>query len=366
MICQNNKNLRGKGHNPQRGIAQSARRLTAFLLSVFAAAALLLTSCSTNIKPQTPPKEDLRPVGNVSGREVYFDELRYVAVNCREELSAKYGEDIWDDPAKAEEHRAELEEMVTRGLASSYYAVLKLADDYYLGGADAMLSEKAIVDAVAEEVNKTAEECGGKKQYLKTLEENGLTDRLFRFYLSIEEMATELTYILKTDLGVIPSSVSELEEYMHSDKFIRTNHIYIKGLEEDRLELAKELREQLLKSDTPDLELVLLKGRYDSDFSITTTHGTYFARYSSDYGDDYEKAAFALEVGGISDIVKGNAGYFVIMRLPVEDDWLNYNFEDFGNAIIGSEFNSMVEEYKSTLVFEFNELGKETDLVTLE
>ena len=363
-------NIKAKKNNLLPALrGRSMRRIltrAAAAVSALAVAAVSLISCEVNVKPQKSAEDDLRVVGTVAGRDVLYDELRFIAVNSREMLAEKYGAGIWEDAATAETYREELTRLVVKGMESSYYAVISMANDYYIGGAGAMLSEKAIEETVAAEVNATAEECGGKKAYLKELENNALTDRLYRFYLSVDEMATELTYVLKTDLGLIPSSDDELNEFMHSDKFIRTNHIYIKGLEDDRLALAEELRQKLLESDSPDLELILLKGRYDSDFSITTTHGVYFARYTSDYGDEYEKTAFALEVGGISGIVAGKEGYYVIMRLPVEDDWLQYNFEDFSEAIIGSEFNLMVDDYREKLEFSFNEFGASVDLIALK
>jgi len=333
---------------------------------VFAILMLLaLVSCDVKVKPQKSSELELTPVGSVGKHSVLYDELRYVTINCKIDMEAKYGKGIFDAPATAEQYRAELESLVIKGLASSYYAVLQIADEYYIGGSEVMLNESTIQSAVTDTVNETATECGSKKAYLASLKENGLTDRLYRFYLGISEMANELTYILKTDLGVIPSSEEELREYMHSDKFIRTNHVYIEGKTDEKLKLAESCRNALLTSDAPDKEIIILKSKYDSDFTLTTTHGVYFARYTSDYGDNYEKAAFALKTGEISEIVEGTNGYYVILRLPVEEQWLTYNFEDFGEAIIGSEFNKIVDEYEAELSFEFNEYGKTIDLLTL-
>ena len=151
-----------------------------------------------------------------------------------------------------------------------------------------------------------------------------------------------------------------------SDKFIRTNHIYIKDKTPERLELAKELAEQLKASDRPDLEIVLLKGKYCSDYTMTTTHGAYFARYTSDYGDEYEKTAFALKPGEVGEIVEGSDGYYVILRLEKEEDWINKNYADFCDDIVGSEFNSMLAEFKARLDFTYNDYGSGIDLVAMK
>ena len=67
---------------------------------------------------------------------------------------------------------------------------------------------------------------------------------------------------------------------------------------------------------------------------MTTKHGAYFARLTSDYGDVYEKTAFSLKVGGVSDVIEANGGYYVIVRLAPEEDWILRNFDDFASDVI--------------------------------
>lgn len=358
--------LFGHSDRNNRSCGRAARAASLFLAAVFVLFAAALSSCSSGIKPVKATAGELKPVGRVAGHEVTFDELRYITMNVKADLEDKYGAGIWDDPAKAAEHRDELYALVKTGFESDYYAVVSMADEYYIGGADRMLSESAIKEAVAKSVDETAESCGGKKEYLAELAANYLNDRLYRFYLSCGECANELTIILKTDLGLLPSTPDDFDRYLHSDKFIRTNHIYIKDKTPERLELAKELAEQLKASDRPDLEIVLLKGKYCSDYTMTTTHGAYFARYTSDYGDEYEKTAFALKPGEVGEIVEGSDGYYVILRLEKEEDWINKNYADFCDDIVGSEFNSMLAEFKARLDFTYNDYGSGIDLVAMK
>lgn len=356
----------GHSDSKNRSCGRAARAVSLLLAAVFVLLPAVLSSCSSGIKPVKATDAELKPIGRVAGRDVTFDELRYIAMNVKADLEDKYGAGIWDDPAKAAEHSDELYALVKKGFESDYYAVVSMADEYYIGGADRMLSESAIKEAVAAEVNETAESVGGRKEYLSELAANYLNDRLYRFYLSCEECANELTIILKTDLGLLPSTPEDFDRYLHSDKFIRTNHIYIRDKTPERLELAKKLAEQLKASDRPDLEIVLLKGKYCSDYTMTTTHGVYFARYTSDYGDKYEKTAFALKPGEVGEVVEGSEGYYVILRLEKEEDWINKNYADFCDDIVGSEFNSMLAGFKDKLDFAFNDYGSGIDLVAMK
>ena len=323
----------------------------------------LLVSCA--LKPIEASEEELAVVGTIGSYEIHYDELRFLTVNFKSELARKYGKGIWNDPASAELHRAELEKLVFDSIVSDYYAVLALAEDYFVGGSSAMMNEEAILEAVQKNVETTAEEQGGNKKYKEFLSENAMSDRLFRFYLAADHCAQELFYILVQDLGVIESENDYIEEYMHSDSFIRTNHIYISDTSENGLALAEELHGKLVSSSEPEADIVLLKGKYCDDWTMTTIHGKYFARFTSDLPDEYELAAFDLDVGDVSDVVTTDDGYYVILRLEVEDDYLNDNFIDFKDDILGSEFNKILAEYKSDLKLTLNDYGKSLDIVAI-
>ena len=68
---------------------------------------LLMSACSDN-------RQDRKVVGTCAGYDVLYEELRYVTLTYKDMLEATYGEGIWDDPATAEQYRAELEETVFR------------------------------------------------------------------------------------------------------------------------------------------------------------------------------------------------------------------------------------------------------------
>jgi hypothetical protein len=242
-----------------------------------------------------------------------------------------------------------------------------MADYYYVGGgAELMMNEKPILNAVQENVELVVDECGGFKKYKEMLASQYLTDNLFRFYSAAEECATELFYILVRDLGVVESSDEYISEYFKSDDFIRTNHIFLSGVTEENLEKAKALQSQLEASDNKELEMIMLKGIHCADYTMTTTHGKYFARYTSDYGEDYELAAFDLRINEVSDVVESSDGYYIILRLEPEADYINQNFDTFKDDVLGSEFNKILASYKAELEFSLNDYGKSINILEIE
>lgn len=351
--------IRRNGMNMKKFV----KGLSAVLCLVFA---LSLLGCS-KMRPIKSKEGELDVVGNIGRFEVYYEELRYITVNCKNDMEIIYGMKIWDDPATAEQYRDELYERVTLGIVSDYYGVLSLADLLYSesGGADAMLESAEIQNAVQDSIDETVDEAGGKSEYRKVLEDNALTDHLFRFYTAIEMVANELFFIARDDLGLLDDSDEYADEYMHSDKFIRTNHVYLEGKTAENRQLAESIATQLKNSDNPEAELILLKGRYCADWKMTTTHAYYFARGNSGCGESYEDTAFALKVGEISDVIESDTGYYVIMRLPKEEDYMKECFDDFKTQIIGTDFNDSIEAKRAEMTFTANEYGASIDLVSL-
>lgn len=341
------------------------RRVWRYAALLLALALTLPSLISCALTPIEPTEEELAVVGKIGNYDVHYDELRFLTVNFKAELEKKYGEGIWDNPETAAKHRDELKELVYDSIVSDYYAVLALADDYYVGGSSTMLNEEEILNAVQADVEATAEEQGGNGKYKSWLSDNAFSDRLYRFYLAADHCAKELLFILVSDLGIIPDDDKSIKEYMHSDKFLRTNHVYISDTSENGLALAERLRGELAASDDPATDIILMKGRYCDDWTMTTTHGKYFARYSSDLPEEYELAAFELDEGEVSKVVTSDSGYYVILRLEVEEAYLTAKFDDFKDDILGSEFNKMLKEYLSKMEFVPNEYGASLDLVAI-
>jgi len=341
------------------------KRRLSLALALLILLTAVMSSCAA--KPVKSTDEEAAIVGKVGKFDVRYEELRYLVLNHKKDMALEFGEDIWTDPAKAEEYRDELMTRVTESIVSDYYAVQAMADFYYVGGGSAvMMKEEAILDAVQKTVELAVDECGSFRKYKKMLEEQYLTDYLFRYYNAAEECATELFYILSQDLGEVESDDEYIDDYMHSDSFIRTNHIFLQGVTEENLALAEKLHAQIKESDQKELELIMLKGIHCADYTMTTRHGKYFARYTSDYGDEYELAAFDLRVNQLSDIIKTPEGYYIILRLELEEDYLEDNYDDFKDDIMGSEFNKILAGYKSELKFEFNDYGKSINILEIE
>ena len=73
---------------------------TSRLLALLIPLAMLLSLLGCAYEQIPPTDEDLTVVGQVEGKDVYLEELRFVAYTYRDMLTTQYGEDIfegWDE-----------------------------------------------------------------------------------------------------------------------------------------------------------------------------------------------------------------------------------------------------------------------------
>ncbi len=363
----------------------------------------VLTSCEVigyKTDALRPTELDNKVIGKIGDYDIYYDEYSFLALEYRRSLEYKYGEGIWDDPETAEKYREELETLVYEGIKANY-VILTLCDEYGYKNALNKRDIKKSVDsyiytmvcaAYNEKYSKSDSANGGSagsetgatteaetkadtsltsKQmkeayayYEKTLREEGLTDRVMRTFIGVEYAESKL-YDIFCEKDLIPYSDDDIWEIMTSDEFICTDHIFLKCENDEDFEKkyakAVEVRDALRQGDA-ELEDYIRNGT-DQDFSRPSTAGYYFVKGSMD--EAYEDAAFGLEVGGISDVVKTDKGYYVIKRFEKDRTFMNTHISQYSSQISYAKMLEIVNPRRAELSLELNDFGKTLDLVTL-
>ena len=329
------------------------------LVFIFALSSLCACSSSTDEK---------KVVGKVGDFEVCYDELYFLASSYKLGLEAKYGEYSSLGEADAKKFSDELRELVYTNIVTNY-AILSLC-----AKEDLTIDNSDLDDRVDDYMDKTIEsEFGGKSEYKANLKEYGLTDRYVRFTAAVDLLYSDLLAELLED-GKIEDDNDKITDMIKTE-FVRTWHIMISNdAGEDVAANRAKAEEALSKLRDGSMTMYKLIGSvYNEDFSIGDLDGLYFTHGSKT--EEYEAAAYALEVGEFSDVIEApvtNAngenvtGFYIIQRLELEDKYITNNLPVLKEQYHDSVMYSMVEAERKTLEFVPNELGKSLDLAALE
>lgn len=348
------------------------------LILLVAVLATNLISCESRAIKSN--EDALAAVGTVGEYEVSYEELYFLTHTYSAFLDATYGADasVSDKKITVEEdgenkevvlseyYAEELRELIYENIVSNY-AVLTLAKESGLSLDSEDMKEKIQIslDAYIES------DFGGKRsEYKKWLKSEGITDNYVRFTLGVDHLYSALvTEYLKT--GIISDDNDYVNGYIR-ENFVRTWHIMISNEDGSsaNYDRAAEALE-ILKSGEKSM-YKMIGSKYNDDLTPGTLDGHYFTRGTMD--EAYEKAAYALEVGEVSDIVasvgKDNGRtidcYYIIQRLELEDAYIEKNFESLKSDYYISVVYDMVDELKSSLNFKFNEYGSSLNILSLK
>ena len=334
-------------------VMQKLTRLTALILTVI----LLFTALCGCAK-----QREQKVIGTCGGYEVLYEELRYLTLLYKDMLEDTYGEGIWDTPESAEKYRAELEAAVWSNILNNY-AVLA-AFEAYGGVPKEDMKNKAIVNAVDEEIDEAIEAYGTKKDFKAAMKEMYLTENLLRFNLTVAQLENELFYVLTQDLNLIEDDASAFMDWLEDGNCVYVQHIFIENDPgEDReanRAIAEGVRQQLLNG-TDISELV--GTAVNEDLQNVTPY--YVVR--DVYVQQKEDAAFALtEVGDVSEIVETEDGFSVMVRMQDDTATLLSKIPSLLKSYQSARMEAIIEEHKENLSVELNDYGKSIDLLEIK
>lgn len=322
-------------------------------ISIFVLVLVLLASVVScgSVGEIKSTKEEATVVAMCGEHEVRFEELRYVALTCKEELKARYGEDIFADAESAAFYEDELWERVSYYLCQSYSIL------------DACLDRKIKPDSsavkrdVREYVDETAEILGGVDEYKAYLKAAYMTDWVFRFYASI--MSCQYRYF---DEFAPEIEKESYDAVLAHEGFVHTISIFVKhdageDFEENRA-IAEDIRAKIAGGKS-------LESFVGSKYNQDTSDCEYY--FVKDYMDEaYEAAAFALDIDEVSDVVEVRDGFYIIKRLPLEAQYVENNIDELMQIYQVAAMNRIFAEKQEVLSLVLNEEGKKLSFSAME
>lgn len=264
---------------------------------------------------------------------------------------AQYGADT--ENVESEEELSLLKEKSHEDALSSlqkFFAVHALCEEYGIDPESADVT--SAVELAEEEFIVT--NCGGSSKELnKALKEQGITYEVFMMLMEHgvleNKLYDELIYQKVIDTEAFAGD-GEYPDF--KDNVVRVKHVLVK---------FDASYKNIINETTPEKEEA-----FNTATNVYTmaVNGTDFDSLVKEYGEDmtmfankigtyvfkgnqetaYEEAAFALAEGEISQPVSTSEGYAVIMRLPLDAEYMKENFSSLITSCTEGQFNIIVEE----------------------
>ena len=168
-------------------------------------------------------------------------------------------------------------------------------------------------EELQESIDEYKEGIGGEEKYLEFLDDNSLTEEYFRENIRKTLLLEKHKENIMKDFEI---TEDEAIKYFNTNKEsiveIRASHILFSN-EDD----AKRVREKLINGE--DFEGLAKLESLDSVSAINGGDLGYFSRGSRI--PEFEEKAFKLETGEISDVLKTEVGYHIILVKDKKEDF---------------------------------------------
>lgn len=205
------------------------------------------------------------------------------------------------------------------------------------------LETKSVIDAQRESIAKM-----GQAAYATFLKSIGLKDKQYLDISKSYALYSKLySYFYNAETGIeAPSEEEILEDYKNTN--IRATHIFFNcqeaGTEDERKDIYKRAEEVYAKVEAGENFYGLIR-EYGEDPGVANSPELgYYFNDKSGFDPAFTAAAYALEENKYSEIIESSMGYHIILRLPMDDDYIREQ--------INAENSSIRESYCQTLFAE--------------
>ena len=316
----------------------ATRALTLFMTAIMLFSTLI--SCASNaIGDYTVNTET---VMKVDGNKITYDEYRCFYLKSMNTLSDGTS-DFW---TKEDAPFDELKSMTERSIARKY-ATLKLAKKYKIKLSSQ--DKKDINDTVAYYI----EENGGMAGYRQWLSSEGLTGRLFREQYTLvyyydeylrNVLVTGIDDVVKVDDKTVSADVHE--------NFYHYTWIFIPFGELDNYQQNAKKIEDAFKALENGEDFYEVAERY-SEWMGNEKVGIYATKGEKIY--TLENTVLKLKEGEYSRVLALDEGHAILMRLPMDSDYINDHFDEFVYQSFTRRYNELLDNMALELKIEYTD-----------
>lgn len=311
-----------------------------------------LTGCSGRKKGDPPVwTDDKTNVMTLGGYNVKSDFYKYLFLNTKSYFD-KGDESYWESE---ENDVSKITDYVLASLKETY-GMFALADEYKI---TLSKEDKANIDAFIEDSKQGMTD----EEYKASLEKSYLTEEVYRFILEVQQLEYLVyEHLISESSGIIKVDDETLEKAI-DEEFVRATHILFtfKNEEERKSQLKKA--NQILEKLKNGEDFETLKEEHSDDTDLKGNKDGYYFTHG-EFKNEFEYTAFKLNEGETSEIIMTDVGYHIVKRLPIEDKYVNKNFEELRTQYKTALYYKTVEEKYKQFTCEYEEGYKSIQLDT--
>ena len=317
-----------------------------------------LVGCADNKDVLQSSNEEKTVVMTVGNYNVPLEIYRYAALNHKADYEASSSGDIWNG-AEGEVLLAKLKEE-TKNTVVNLYTTISLAAEYGISPDDSYFTDtmSIMMDNMYENYSYDY------NAYVRELKKYNMTDSVYRFIIRNDLIAEELmSKMIKN--GDIVYTTEGLAEILNGNGCIRVKQILIASdngnTDEENLALANKI---LLKVNMGENFDELIQKYGEDLYMFNNDDGYYVCRGT--LHEAFEDAAFSLDVGEVSGVVKTNAGYSIIKRYEKDTEYIANHFSDLAESYARGQYNLILEAHSKTLTVTETDKMKDYPILDLE
>ncbi|MCB6366043.1 peptidylprolyl isomerase [Intestinibacillus massiliensis] len=305
-------------------------------------------------------------VMTVNGEEIHAKEYASMMVYSKaymDNMMTMYGmgTEIWDDPEMSASLFAQLQDQTKQQVVYIHTIV----DQFNKAG---LKLGRDKINAMEEQKAQVVEQQGGKTMFGIWLATLGFDEEMYDNILLVSSYVEALNdYYFGENGKALPPRDELLKAF--NENYIQVKHVLISTVDDQ----GNALTGDALAEKTALAEDVLAQAKAGEDFdSLIKTYGEDPGMTQSPEGyimdkdgntltgtmiEEFNKGSWALEVNGISDLVKTSYGYHIIKRVPLDETKLDDYAAAVASIVKGEDvsFNAMVDQWMAEAQVETTE-----------
>jgi len=312
------------------------KKVSASLFFLLLSLSVILSGCSF-INTDSADTSDIivARINNIEVKKDYFDEIFNIFKIQQEEIN---GPEIWEHEVNGRKYIDFAKETVLDYIINETILLENAAD----------LGVTASEEQVDQEIKQIKKDFESEEEFKEYIESQGLTEEYLRNNIRktmiLNNLSQELTKSVTVPEEELKSAYNEIKDSMYS---VKASHILIEDYEE-----AKNILERVKAGE----DFNKLAVEYSIDPSAKYNRGDLGYFSTGEMVPEFELAAFALEPGEVSDLVKTSYGYHII---KVEDKKV-LTFEEVKPQLE----QQMLPQYKNQFLSTyFSDLKSKTEII---